>query len=116
LAGRFFHLSAGPENRISLGEVSRLVSECYGRKPVAILPPREFAAWTRGARRAAPQLGTFLDEIETYAPYLFDHPCFDDSNTQGALGHTKLPTRWFPDYCDQVVSYIRENYQADRQE
>jgi long-chain acyl-CoA synthetase len=116
LAGRFFHLSAGPANRISLGEVSRLIGERCGRNPVAILSPREFAVWTRGARRAAPQLRTFLDEIETYAPYLYDHPCFDDGNTQSALAHAALPTRWFPDYCDQVVSYIRDDYLPDRQE
>ncbi len=116
MAGRFFHLSAGPENRISLGEVSRLVSACFGRTPVAILPPREFAVWTRGARRAAPQLGAFLDEIESYAPYLYDHPYFDDGNTQSALTDAVMPTRRFPDYCDQLVSYIRDHYLPDRQE
>ena len=110
LNGRFFHLCAGSENRISLEEVSRLVSECFGRKPVGILPPREFAIWTRRARRAAPQMNAFLDEVEIYAPYLYDHPRFDDSNTQSTLAQTALPTRWFPDYCDQVVNFIREKY------
>jgi len=115
-AGQIFHLSAGSENLISLGEVSGMISESFGRKPVAILTPREFEDWTRGARRAKPQLGAFMDEVESYAPYLYDHPFFDDGNARSALAHQDLPTRWFPDYYDRVVGYIRDNCSPDRRD
>ena len=108
LGGRFFHLSAGAENLISLGELSRLASESFARGPVAILPPAEFKAWARGVRKAAPQMGPFLDEIELYAPYLNDHPRFDDANTRDTLGSANLPSRTVADYFDRVAAFVRE--------
>jgi thioester reductase-like protein len=109
VAGRFFHLSAGAENRITLQEVGRLISDGFGRKPVAILSPDDFATWAREACRAAPQLQPLLDEAQVYAPYLGSHPRFDDSNTRETLNGTPLPTRRFPDYCDRVVEYVRKS-------
>ena len=75
---------------------------------MAILPPSEFKAWARGVRKAAPRMGPFLDEIELYAPYLNDHPRFDDANTRDTLGSANLPSRTVPDYFDRVAAFVRE--------
>jgi long-chain acyl-CoA synthetase len=109
LGGRFFHLSAGKENVISLGDMMHLASACFARGPVAILPPEEFRVWAEGVRRAVPRMGSFLDEIELYAPYLNDHPSFDDTNTRQTLESAALPPRTITEYFDRVASFVRDS-------
>ena len=107
-AGRCFHLSAGEDNLISLGELSNLVCRTFDRGPVKILPGASFREWAARLRATIPQIGPLLDEVALYAPYLEDHPRFDDHNTRAALADISLPTRTVPRYFDRIAAYVKE--------
>ena len=107
-AGRYFHLGAGEENLISLGDLSALACRTFGRKPTRIVSGAEFQAWADGVRRRVPEAGRLLDEVALYAPYLEGHARFDDRNTRGAMNGTSLPPRAMIEYFDRIASYVGE--------
>lgn len=112
-AGRFFHLSAGQENLISLGELSRLICRSFGRDPVRIVPEDEFQDWADRVRRAVPKAGRLLDEVALYAPYLAGHPRFDDRNTRAMINGAPLPPRDVPGYLGRIATYVKKSQGSD---
>jgi nucleoside-diphosphate-sugar epimerase len=106
-AGRYFHLGAGRENLISLGELCDLVCRTFGRPPVRIVPAVEFRDWADGLRRRVPEAGRLIDEVALYAPYLESHPRFDDRNTRGLVNGAPLPPRDVSGYLDRIAAFVR---------
>jgi long-chain acyl-CoA synthetase len=106
MTGRCFHLSAGAENLITLGDLRDLSCAAFGRDVVQILPPEEFRRWVRDRRRALPAQSSFFDEMELYLPYLSHHSLFDTRNTKEALRGTGIEMVPIQAYFDTVASYV----------
>jgi thioester reductase-like protein len=107
-AGRYFHLGAGEENLISLGDLTALACRTFGREPVRIVSGPEFQDWAEGVRRRVPAAGRLLAEVALYAPYLAGHARFDDRNTRGAMNGASLPPRAIVEYFDRIAAFVGE--------
>ncbi len=105
-AGRCFHLSAGRENLISLGDLRDLACAGFGRETVEILSPDLFAHWAADRCKVMPETSAHLEEISLYLPYLSHHPHFDNANAMRALDGTAVHMVAVPDYFDRVAAYV----------
>ena len=92
-----YHLTAG--NRVSIGEMSRLIAEgiCRYKKP------RTKAEQERAAEDMAKLLPTFHEQMEVYRAYWRDDPEFDMTNTLRAV--PQFPP--VPMTADQLLVFIR---------
>jgi long-chain acyl-CoA synthetase len=109
LAGQCFHLSAGVENLISLGELRDLACASFGCRGLEILSPEEYSHWAADVCKAVPAMRSFLDELKLYMPYLSDHPIFDNTNTRQALADTDVRLVTVTKYFDSVAAYVRRS-------
>lgn len=108
LAGSCFHLSAGIDNRVSLGTLRDLACSHFGRRSLEILPPDEFLLWMEKARKAAPRKKAFLKELELYIPYLSHHPVLDNTNTRSALERTGQRAPAVAEYFSRTAAYVND--------
>jgi len=106
LVGHGYHLSAGVDNRISLGELRDLACASFGRESLDILLPEKFTLWSAAVCSAAPEKCGFLDELALYVPYLSNNPIFDNANTRRALTATDVRPVSVMDYFDRVAAYV----------
>jgi thioester reductase-like protein len=105
--GECYHLTAGPANPATLGEIAELAGRYFKREPFAVVPPEEFAAsvskmWDRLSEAERGMIG----EIQLYLPYLTGGLLFDDSHTRRDTGLVAPPVR---DYFEKITAYIMEH-------
>lgn len=109
--GRTFHLAAGPDRSITIGDAMRLVEEAFPeRRPIRVVDP---AWWMRGPHPVLRsvsfgRLKRFLGTLESYVPYFLGNPVFDNSATLTELDGTGIEPISVEDYFGRLVSYCVE--------
>lgn len=110
--GKCFHIAAGPEGAIRLGELGKILMEVFpGRKPVRFVDPRGYMRTihpmlkyvTLGATRRVVQLGEF------YVPYFVRNPLFDTTNTQALLVETSVKVPNGRAFVRRLFEYCRDS-------
>ncbi|MDD4856766.1 MAG: SDR family oxidoreductase [Candidatus Krumholzibacteria bacterium] len=103
--GGCYHLTAGPNNAVSLMEISELASRHFGRERFAIVPPEEFIERVSKMRSALgeKEIG-MLNEIMLYMPFITGELAFDNSNAMKVTGLEAPPVR---SYFGKMAEYIR---------
>lgn len=109
--GRCFHLAAGPQGSLTLGQTADLLREIFpGRKPVRFVDPGWWMRFVHpvlkycsfGAPRRIVRTGEF------YVPYFSHNPQFDISGTAEMLGSSKVVLPRVGDYIHQLFRYCVE--------
>ncbi len=110
--GHCFHLAAGPERSITLGEISDVVREMFpNRKPVRFVDPEP---WMRivhpilkrvliGRTRRVVELG------EQFVPYFIQNPQFDNATTRAFLAGTSVVVPDARTYVTRLFRYCVES-------
>jgi thioester reductase-like protein len=79
--GACYHLTAGPTNVATLGEIRDLASRYAGKPPFSLISPDEFAAMAaQVAARLPEDQGRAIREMALYMPYLMCENTFDNHN------------------------------------
>ena len=88
--GRTFHLTAGVEGALTLGETTALVQRLvHARKPVRFVDPRLWIRYIHPLLRMLPgKTGRIVRTGEIYLPYFIGNPRFDNANTRALLAGT----------------------------
>ncbi len=110
-----YHLSAGANNCMTIGQLGEIVHARYKRnQPLRLVPPQEWtAADQRAMLRTAVHRRLFLS-LRHYMPFLNMDVVFDDSRLHAELGETGPTVRAPQDYLPGLLRLIR--HQAALQE
>jgi nucleoside-diphosphate-sugar epimerase len=103
-----YHLSAGPQQSVRIGEVAALIDEHYRRRsPIQLVEPEE---WTRATYRAFMRKRTqrvLFRSLRYYLPFLNMDTVYDDSRLRGALGTDYPAPLAVGDYLCELLRLIK---------
>jgi thioester reductase-like protein len=106
--GVCYHLTAGPENATTLGEIQELASRYSGRPKFRIVSRSEYSTFLAGAERQfSDEERKIFEELSHYLPYLFCDLRFDDSN---AVRDTHLRPPQIRDYFQLFIERILSDH------
>ena len=109
--GRCFHLAAGPQGAVTLGEMAETLRRIFSvRKPVRFVDPGWWMRFVHpvlktlaiGPSRKVVRTGEF------YVPYFTQNPQFDNSGTAEMLNGSKVVLPRVGDYVHQLFRYCIE--------
>ena len=85
--GRTFHLSAGVDGAITLGEIAALLQRLLPKaKPLRFVDPKPWRRYVHPVLKWVPgSTGRIVNKGELYLPYFLNNPRFDNSNTRALL-------------------------------
>lgn len=106
-AGKCYHLTAGPEASVRLGELVELAREAFAVPGLELVPPREFSSRMRSAHRLPPSQTSLAQELEIYAPYLASPLQFDNSRARAVLDGSRYRIPPIRDYFDRMAEFVR---------
>ncbi|MBN1163749.1 MAG: SDR family oxidoreductase [Candidatus Krumholzibacteriota bacterium] len=102
--GKCFHLTAGPDNATTLGEIRDLAGKHFRKEPFDLVPPGDFEDYVQKYKMNLPEGGIrMMDEIVLYLPYLAGELRFDNANTV-RLAPLKVPP--VRQYFGKMAEYI----------
>jgi long-chain acyl-CoA synthetase len=106
--GRCFHLAAGPERAITLGQLFELGPRLFpNRKPVRFVSPGWWLRYVLPVLRrfSVGRLRYIVRAGEFYLPYLAHNPQFDNSSAKALLEDSgiEVPSVW--GYVDRLARY-----------
>ena len=102
--GRYYHLTAGPDNATRLGEIRELASRHSGKPPFSLLSPQSFLTMIAQMATTLPEEDLkAVKEMELYMPYLLCEHQFDNTNT---IADTKLKSPPVRTYFEKFVERI----------
>jgi hypothetical protein len=109
--GATYHLAAGPEGSLSVGEIAELLRTYFSGPPARYIDAEFFMRWVRpvldlflwGKRgRVLKQGGQF------FVPYFSGNPIFDISQTEAALRPLGLVPPQVSDYMTTLLDFCVE--------
>lgn len=109
--GGTFHLAAGPEGSLTIGEIAELTRGFFGGRPPRYVDPDFFMRWLRPLadlfiwgkkRRVIREGGRF------FIPYFSGNPLFDTARTRAALEGTDVQVPAVRDYLSTLFQYARD--------
>jgi long-chain acyl-CoA synthetase len=110
--GRTFHLAAGPDGALEIGEVVARIERFFPeRRPVRTVDP----GWWMGAvhpvlkRASFGRFRRFLHTIESYAPYFQQNPRFDNALTARLLREEGIDVPPVSLYFERLLHYCVES-------
>jgi thioester reductase-like protein len=101
-----YHLSAGPRHAVSLGQMSQLMDEHYGRRPLQLVPPEK---WTNDhqERYVHNRLQVVMyNSLKYYLPFLNMDVVYDARRLQRELGADCPQVRPAEEYLLDLVDII----------
>jgi nucleoside-diphosphate-sugar epimerase len=99
--GRTYHLTAGA-NASSVGELVELASRYFKRPPPRVLPPMEFAEYTKditGVQKSA------LGRSAIYFPYFAISTEFDNAEARARLEPAEIRTSPLASYLERLLDF-----------
>lgn len=106
--GRTFHLTAGIEGAISLGEAAAILQQLVpGRKPLRFVDPGLWMRYVHPILRWVPgSTGKIASKGELYLPYFSGNPRFDNRNTSELLAGTGIGIPNSRDVLEQLLTRL----------
>ena len=106
--GGTYHLAAGPDGSLTIGELAKLCEEYFGGRPARYIQAATFHRWVRpvvdlfvwGKKRRVIQSGGRF-----FIPYFEGNPQFDTSSAVAALEGSGIATPSVRDYMTILLDY-----------
>jgi thioester reductase-like protein len=111
-SGRIFHLTAGEENLVSVGDLVDYAVRYFnsGGKNISRVRFVSSGLFRTVAERTGRALGRIAGAMETYIPYMSRNVVFDNRNTRELL-HTSVLPKSLLQYYDVILDYcIQTNW------
>ncbi len=108
--GGNYHLAAGPEGVLTIGELAEITQSYFGGKPARYMSTKAFWRWGRPVadlfvwgkkRRVIREGGRF------FIPYFDGNPVFDVTRSHGALAELGVPAPKVRDYFEAILDYAK---------
>lgn len=108
--GGNYHLAAGPEGVLTIGELATITQSYFGGRPAKFMSPKTFWRWGRPVadmfiwgkkRRVIREGGKF------FIPYFTGNPVFDVSRSHRALAALGVPAPKVQDYFEAILDYAK---------
>jgi thioester reductase-like protein len=104
--GRTFHLAAGVDGAITLGEAAALSQRLVSaRKSVRFVDPERWGRYVHPLLKCVPgSTGKIARKGENYLPYFVGNPLFDNSNTRSLLAGTGVDVPNSRDVLEEMLA------------
>ena len=111
-AGRCFHIAAGPEGAVTLGEICNSLHRFFPRrKPVRFVDPDWWLRYVQPVLKRV-SLGAIRRVLQTgeyYVPYFSRNPRFDDRGARDLLAGSGIVAPSVLDYAETLFRYCVES-------
>lgn len=104
--GRCFHLSAGCNATITLGDILDISSRYLERPVPRLISGEEFEHLARTCNDDASADSSLFEELTLYSPYLNSKLRFDNSNLLSTLRANPLEQPAFSSYFNLILDYV----------
>jgi len=103
--GKCYHLTAGPENTTTLGEIQELASQYSGKAKFTLIPPQQFVGLVMQMQsRLSEEELKAMREMELYMPYLLCEHLFDNLHSVGDTGIQPPAVRtYFSKFVERIL-------------
>lgn len=117
--GRSFHLSAGAEGVVTIGEICNSLHRFFPhRKPVRFVNPDWWMRYVHPVlkRVTRGEVRWMVETGEYYVPYFSHNPRFDDHGTRELLAGSGIKAPCVLDYAERLFRYCVESNWGQRPE
>ncbi len=112
--GRCFHITAGKDRVIALGEVVSIVEAFFpGRRQIKYADPDRFQRYALPvlSRIPVPRLKLVAQVAGAYLPYMTSNPMFDDSSARKILDPAGIAPPFVRDYVETLLQFaVQANF------